>query len=168
MDKIAEFMNTDSYLFGISVSLIIMFFIIIFLLVKVIKLNSKYKKFIEKLSNGKNIEEDLENYLHRVDRVEKQNGEIFENIKLLDDNLKLCIQKVGMVSYNAFDDAGKGLSFALALLNDKNDGVILNGIYSREMSNIYAKKIENGESTKTLSKEEKEAIKKAISENNNL
>ena len=50
----------------------------------------------------------------------------------------------------------------LALLNKNNDGVVLNGIYSREMSNIYAKPIKNAESTYTLSNEEKEAIKRAV------
>ena len=48
------------------------------------------------------------------------------------------------------------------MLDDKNNGVVLNGIYSREMSNIYAKPVENGKSNYTLSEEEKMAIDKAI------
>ena len=38
----------------------------------------------------------------------------------------------------------------------------VNGIYSREMSNIYAKPVKDGKSTYVLSEEEKEAINKAI------
>ena len=75
------------------------------------------------------------------------------------------IKKVGIVRYNAFKDTGSDLSFALALLNDNNDGVVLNGIYSREMSNIYAKPIKGGKSTYTISDKEQEAINKAIEEN---
>ena len=51
------------------------------------------------------------------------------------------------------------------MLDEKNNGVVLNGIYSREMSNIYAKPVENGKSTYTLSNEEKQAIEKAINTN---
>ena len=67
-----------------------------------------------------------------------------------------------MVRYNAFRDTGSDLSFTLALLDENNNGVVLNGIYSREMSNIYAKPIENGKSTYTLSDEEQKAIERAI------
>ena len=48
------------------------------------------------------------------------------------------------------------------MLDEKNNGVVLNGIYSREMSNIYAKPVENGKSKYTLSEEEKQAIEKAV------
>ena len=58
------------------------------------------------------------------------------------------------------------LSFAVALLDEENSGVVFNGIYSREMSNIYAKPVEKGNSSYTLSDEEAEAINKAINSNN--
>ena len=76
--------------------------------------------------------------------------------------MNTCMQKVGLVRYSAFKDTGSDLSFALAILDKYNDGIVLNGIYSREMSNIYAKPIKEGKSTYTLSEEEKEAIEKAI------
>ena len=96
---------------------------------------------MKKLGNGKTIEEDLENYMYRVERVERQNAEITRFIQTLDKNLEKCIQKIGIVRYNAFKDTGSDLSFTLALLDEKNNGVVLNGIYSREMSNIYAKPV---------------------------
>ena len=52
------------------------------------------------------------------------------------------------------------------MLDENNDGVVFNGIYSREMSNIYAKPVKNGVSEYTLSEEEKEAIRRAIEVNN--
>ena len=94
--------------------------------------------------------------------ISKQNLEILNNIKNIEQDLSKCIKKIGMVRYNAFRDTGSDLSFALALLDENNNGVVLNGIYSREMSNIYAKPVENGVSTYTVSEEEKEAIQKAI------
>ena len=94
--------------------------------------------------------------------------EIATYVKNLDEDLTKCIQKVGIVRYNAFKDTGSDLSFALALLDEKNNGVVLNGIYSREMSNIYAKPVENGKSNYTVSEEETQAIQKAISSENKI
>ena len=131
-----------------------------------IKLKNKYNKFMKKIGNGKNIEEDLENYMYRVERVERQNAEIISYCKNLDDEVAKCIQKVGMVRYSAFKDTGSDLSFAVAMLDENNDGVVFNGIYSREMSNIYAKPVKKGVSEYTLSEEEKEAIRRAIEVNN--
>ena len=76
--------------------------------------------------------------------------------------MKDCIQKIGVVRYNAYNDAGNDLSFAVALLDEKNNGIVFNGIYSREMSNIYAKPIIDGKCEYNITKEENEALNKAI------
>lgn len=162
MDNILEFLKSDMFLIIISVVCIVLFIGLIALMIKLSRLNKYYKTFINKLGNGNNIEEDLETFMYRVEKVEKQNGEINEFIKTLDNDLRKCIQKIGIVRYNAFKDTGSDLSFTLALLDENNNGVVLNGIYSREMSNIYAKPITNGNSTYTLSEEERQAIDKAI------
>ena len=161
------FLRTDTFLIIISVVLCILVIAFIILLVKLFSINKKYKTFINKLGDGNNIEEDLENYMYRVERVEKQNAEIRGIINTIDTNMENCIQKIGIVRYNAFKDTGSDLSFALAMLDEKNNGVVLNGIYSREMSNIYAKPVENGKSTYTISEEEQQAIQKAM-ENQNI
>ena len=129
-------------------------------------LKNKYKKFMHKLGNGKNLEEDLENFMYKVDRVEKENLEIMDFCRNLDESLSRCVQKIGIVRYSAFKDTGSDLSFAVCLLDEHNDGVVFNGIYSRDMSNIYAKPVEKGNSSYTLSDEEAEAINKAINSNN--
>lgn len=152
--------NCFSILIIINLILLLIGFIITIL--KTEKLKKKYENFMKKLGNGKTIEEDLENYMYRVERVEKQNAEIANFIQILDKDLEKCIQKIGIVRYNAFKDTGSDLSFTLALLDEKNNGVVLNGIYSREMSNIYAKPVKDGKSQYTLSEEEQEAIKRAI------
>ena len=166
MQGILEFLKSDNYLLILTliVGLLLIGFIV--LLIVNIKLNSRYKNFMKKLGRGKNIEEDLENFIYKVDRVEKQNAEITDFCKNLDEDLSKCIQKIGIVRYSAFKDTGSDLSFAVALLDEKNNGIVFNGIYSREMSNIYAKPVENGNSKYTLSNEEVEAIEKAVKSNN--
>ncbi len=168
MDMIMDIIKGDSFLLGWVIITIILLLLIITMMAKLSSLNKKYKKFLEKLGNGNNIEEDLETYMYRVEKVEKQNAEIANYVKTLDEDLTRCIQKVGIVRYNAFKDTGSDLSFTLALLDEHNDGVVLNGIYSREMSNIYAKPVKNGESSYTMSEEEKLAVQKAINSEGNI
>lgn len=166
MQEIIDFLRTDNFLLMLSIMVGILTIGFISILYSNIKLKNKYNKFMKKIGNGKNIEEDLENYMYRVERVERQNAEIISYCKNLDDEVAKCIQKVGMVRYSAFKDTGSDLSFAVAMLDENNDGVVFNGIYSREMSNIYAKPVKNGVSEYTLSEEEKEAIRRAIEVNN--
>lgn len=168
MDMIIDLIKGDFFLLGWVIITIILFLMIIILMIKLSRLNKKYKKFLEKLGKGNNIEEDLETYMYRVEKVERQNAEISNYVKSLDEDLTKCIQKVGIVRYSAFKDTGSDLSFTLALLDEHNDGVVLNGIYSREMSNIYAKPVKNGESSYTMSDEEKLAVQKAINSDGNI
>lgn len=165
MQGIIDFIRTDNFLLILSIMVGILIIGFIAVLYSNIKLKNKYNKFMKKIGNGKNIEEDLENYMYRVERVERQNAEIISYCKNLDEEVAKCIQKVGIVRYSAFKDTGSDLSFAVAMLDENNDGVVFNGIYSREMSNIYAKPVKNGNSEYTLSEEEKEAIRRAIEMN---
>ena len=134
MQEIIDFLRTDNFLLMLSIMVGILTIGFISILYSNIKLKNKYNKFMKKIGNGKNIEEDLENYMYRVERVERQNAEIISYCKNLDDEVAKCIQKVGMVRYSAFKDTGSDLSFAVAMLDENNDGVVFNGIYSREMS----------------------------------
>ena len=165
MQEIIDFLRTDNFLLMLSIMVGILTIGFISILYSNIKLKNKYNKFMKKIGNGKNIEEDLENYMYRVERVERQNAEIISYCKNLDDEVAKCIQKVGIVRYSAFKDTGSDLSFAVAMLDENNDGIVFNGIYSREMSNIYAKPVKNGGSEYTFSEEEKEAIRRAIEMN---
>lgn len=165
MNDIIDTIGIENLIFILAGICIFLFILLMVAFAQIANLNKRYKNFMKKIGNGKTIEEDLENYMYRVERVEKQNAEINNIMKNLDQDLEHCIQKVGIVRYNAFQDTGSDLSFALALLDEQNNGIVLNGIYSREMSNIYAKPVENGKSTYTVSEEEQEAIQKAIESN---
>ena len=159
---IINFLKTETFLMivaGMNILLLILYFCNI---LKLKKINKNYKTFMKKIGNGNNIEEMLKNYINKVDEVSDKNEEIVNYCKTIDNRISLCIKKVGMVRYSAFKDTGSDLSFALALLNDKNDGVILNGIYSREMSNIYAKQVIDGKCSNKLSEEERQALEIAI------
>jgi hypothetical protein len=69
--------------------------------------------------------------------------------------------RVGFVRYNAFDDVGSDLSYALALLNKNGDGVVLSSIYSREDTRTYGKAVSGYQAAVDASREEQAAIAKA-------
>ena len=159
---INEIIKSEYFSYSIIVINVILLVLYLTNVILLKKINKKYKLFMKKIGNGKNLEEVLNSYLEKVEDVQNKNAEIIKYCKKLDDDISICIKKVGMVRYSAFKDTGSDLSFALALLNNNNDGIILNGIYSREMSNIYAKKIINGKCNNKLSEEEARALEIAI------
>lgn len=166
MQEIVGFFRTDIYLIGLNFLVVFLFIGFLVLLINNIKINNRYNNFMKKLGNGKDIKEDLEIFMNKVDNVEKQNIEIIDFCKTLNNNMSKCIQKIGIVRYSAFKDTGSDLSFAVALLNEDNNGIVFNGIYSREMSNIYAKPVNKGNSRYTLSEEEIQAINEAVNSEN--
>ena len=162
MEVFFNFLKSDIFMLVLFIIVIVLAVLYITSVINLKKLRTSYSKFMNKLGNGNNLEEMLQNYIKKVETVEARNEEIISYCKIIDDNIKRCSQKIGIVRYNAFKDTGSDLSFALALLDSKDNGVVLNGIYSREMSNIYAKPVEKGVSKYVLSDEEKQAIEKAV------
>ena len=157
-----SFLHSDLFLIIIFILNIVLLIWSIISNIRIRNIHNKDKIFMEKLGDGKNIKEDLDNYMRRVSSSEEEIRKLSLYYKELDEKTKNCIQKVGIFRYNAYKDTGSDLSFAVCLLDEKNDGVVFNGIYSREASNIYAKPIEKGRSTYTITEEEKEAISRAI------
>ena len=160
MEIILDFLKTDAFLLMLFGGLIILLILYVSNCIKLNKLRKSYMIFMNKLGNGNNIDEMLKNYINEVEKVANKNEEIISYCKRLDKNVSKCIKKIGMVRYNAFRDTGSDLSFTLALLNEYNDGIVLNGIYARDMSNIYAKPIKDGKSEYKITPEEQKAIEK--------
>ena len=131
MENIMEFIKTETFLLILVYIMELLLIGLVVMVTRFSKLNKKYKNFMQKLGNGKNLEEDLETYMYRVNKVEQQNAQIQNEMKNMNNNITKCIQKVGIVRYNAFEDTGSNLSFALALLDNNNNGIVLNGLYSR-------------------------------------
>ena len=83
-------------------------------------------------------------------------------IQSLQKKMDKALTKYGIVKYDAFDDVGGKLSFALAMLDKNNTGFILNAIHSRDNCFFYIKEIVNGESYILLSSEEMDALRQAV------
>ena len=162
METILNFLRSDIFLIILFVFLLVILLLYFRVTMHLRKLRESYSKFMNKLGNGNDLEQMMRNYIDKVEKTDERNEEIINYCKKIDNEIKGCTQKIGIVRYNAFKDTGSDLSFTLALLDKYNNGVVLNGIYARDSSNIYAKPVENGESKYVLSNEEKEAIKIAV------
>ncbi|KKT56121.1 MAG: hypothetical protein UW81_C0040G0005 [Candidatus Giovannonibacteria bacterium GW2011_GWC2_44_9] len=108
---------------------------------------------------------DLEKILLELRRNQNISAANFDELKkrteVLEKALPKHLSKIGLVRYNPFSGAGGDQSFALALLNEKNDGLVISSLYGREMNRVYAKPIESGASQYQLTEEEKQAIQNA-------
>lgn len=161
----------EDYFLGMSFELLIIlainfFFIFILFIMnistknKLKKLRSKYNKFMNGLGEG-NIEDVLNNCIDRVNSMDLKGKELENHINSIERNMLQCVQKIGIVRYNAFDNVGSDLSFSIALLDNGDSGIILSGIYSRDSSLTYAKPVINGKSKYALSAEEIQALENA-------
>ena len=127
---------------------------------KLSKLNKRYRKMMQGME-GQNLEgllmthiDDLRHAMKKVDTLEAE----CRQLKSIAAN---CVQNVGIVRFNAFEDTGSDLSFAVAMLDAKNNGVVISSIFGRSESRTYAKPIVGGESSYFLTEEEKQALTQA-------
>ncbi len=158
IDNILSIQFEVQILFAMSFIFIIINCILLILNIKKTnRMKTKYNRFMNGLSD-RNMEELLETCLNSVNSVNAKNRDIELKINEIERNLIQCIQKVGIVRFNAFDNVGSDLSFAIALLDDNDSGVVISGIYARDSSSTYAKPIESGKSKYSLSAEEIQAI----------
>ena len=109
-----------------------------------------------------NLERMLIGHIDEVQRVKEQNTALEVENQKLSDLLQRALTRVGMVRYRAFEDMGGDLSYAVAMLDAHNNGVILSSVFGREGSQAYAKPIENGGSSYVLTEEEQQALREAM------
>lgn len=145
---------------SIAVNILLTAIVLLFIF-RIKNLEDKYYSFIAKFDGNRSIEEVMNNYMKMVNNVNEDNKIIKANTLNIERQLNMCVQNIGLVRYNAFDDVGSELSFAIAMLDNEDNGFVINSIYGRTSSNVYAKTIENGTSKVTLSDEEIKAVNKA-------
>ena len=188
MDSFILTLDSNFYLsiaMQILYTIILIFLLIspIWLIVLSVKLSKTKKRLKKFLPDDKNI--DIENMLVEYNNNvtdflarEKEILEKIENTKislssdientnkliyLTNEKLKNAVQKVSIIRYNPFEEVGGDLCYAIALLDENNNGIVINSIYSRQACYSYAKEIVNGQSPNhKLSQEEIEALEKAI------
>lgn len=149
------------YLLIIATVLAILVLVLIILTIVQISKTSKLKKRLDKFmlgKDGRSLEQDLiglcEDNKFLRNNVDKNK----KDIKDLYKRMESTFQKMGLVKYDAFNQMGGQLSFCLALLDENNNGFIINSVHSTEGCYFYTKDIRNGECSLSLGTEESEAL----------
>ena len=153
----------NNYFLIVALVVIILFLII--LNIVNIRSISKLKKKYDKFMLGKNAES-LENEITDLfednkfikNSIEKNKKDIHALYRKFESSL----QKVGIIKYDAFDQIGGKLSFCMALLDENNNGFILNSVYGAEGCYTYTKEIKNGNCETSLGQEEEKALSIAM------
>ncbi|MBP2626780.1 MAG: hypothetical protein H6Q68_1491 [Firmicutes bacterium] len=153
--------NLQYVILGMTVMILLALIIFISINIKLAKMNKRYSKMMKGMDGG-NIEQLLLGHIEEVKQTVRKVDSLSNDCQRLESISKECIQKVGVIRFNAFEDMGSDLSFAIALLDHQNNGVVISSIYSRNESHTYAKPIISGNSSYFLTEEEKQALAQAI------
>lgn len=161
--KILKSLGIDpAYIFLFLIMLIILMFLLyINVNMKYSRLKSSYNLFMRG-QDGKTLEESFSARFDELDELSNIAHENKADIRILYRALRSNYQKVGIVKYDAFGEMGGKLSFALTMLDNDNNGWILNSMHSRDGCYTYIKEIVRGESYIELSEEEAESLDQAI------
>ncbi len=121
------------------------------------KLKKSYKKFMNG-EDGKSLEAIIKEHIDEIDKLISDSKKHSDSIDAINNTLKITFQKYGLVKYDAFQEMGGKISFSLCLLNESNDGFIINAMHSREGCYTYIKEVIAGNPVIMLSDEEKQAL----------
>ena len=157
-------MNTEFYiLLGMLIIILVLLILVVVLFVKTSRLKKRLDIFM-KGREGKSLEQDIIDLFEDNKILKAGTEKNKKNIRVLTKKVESSFQKIGLVKYDAFHQMGGQLSFSLCMLDDNNNGFIINSVHSTEGCYSYTKEIKAGESAIDLGTEEAEALSIALGE----
>ncbi len=150
-----------SFLAGVIAIVLIMLTLLIITRSKLSHLEKKYMRLLNRAPEG-NLEEIILSLHKKMEDTKEGLANIEKNVSVIDRRLETSLRGFSIVRYNAFQDTGSDLSFSIAFLDEKKNGVIISSLYGREETRTYAKPVNDGKSSYHLSKEEEQALNKSL------
>lgn len=148
-------------LIGFLVAILILLILVIVSMIRISKLNKRLARFM-KGKDAQSLEKEIVGLYEDNKFLKNMVDNNKRDIRQLYKQLAKAFQKVGIVKYDAYQQMGGLLSFSLALLDEDNNGLILNSVHSTEGCYTYTKEIHHGECDIELSNEEKVALEQAM------
>ena len=108
--------------------------------------------------DGESLEGVLNWHLDAVGHVADEVDQLAARTAVLESVSPRALQRVGIVRFNPFEDTGGNQSFALALLDARDDGIVISSLHTRTATRIYAKALSRGRADGALSDEETQAV----------
>ncbi|MEK7588852.1 MAG: DUF4446 family protein [Patescibacteria group bacterium] len=110
---------------------------------------------------AKDLEDTIIFLEEEIKKLKAHAGEKDKEVMEINKKLRKSVRGLETVRFNPFPDQGSNQSFAIGLLNEDSDGVVISSLYSRERMSVFAKPIKNGNSDYELTDEERDVIEKA-------
>ena len=148
--------------FGVMAALLVI--LLIGFLVQSARLGRAVRGYRELVrdGNGGSLHDRLAGSAESAVRATERMNEIEGMYSLIERRTQRSLQHIGLVRFNPFEDTGSDQSFAIALLDDERDGVVISSLHGRANTRVFAKPVVRGESPHHLSQEETEAIRVAV------
>ena len=163
--RILNFFNVKLDAFIVFVSVVVMFIALFFLLLDYLKMRKRYVEFMTGES-GKSLEYTIYKRFREIDKLKAGQKDNDAQIAIIYDMLRRNYSKVGIYKYDAFNVenslSGGSISFALTLLNSRDNGFILNVIHNRAGCHVYLKEIKEAACEQVLAEEEKISLDMAL------
>ena len=141
--------------------ILVLLILVIYTMVRLSMMRSRYRAMMHGTTT-EDLEGMLIQHIKEVEAVAATNARILEENELIRQFIRKSLVRTAAVRFRAFEDMGGDLSYAVAMLDANNDGVIFSSIFAREDSRSYIKPIKNGSSEYPLSDEEKGVLKDAM------
>ena len=154
------------WIIAFAVVIIVLFLYCILLQTKINALTKRYEYFMAG-ENGVSLERKLAVEVKELRDSAESIEQLFQQQQSIHATQQNTFQKIGFVKYNAFENIGNDLSFALTLLDGNNNGVCISSVYGRSESRIFSKPIVKGKSLAGLSQEEMESLNEALGTKSN-
>ena len=134
--------------------------IVIFDIIWIIMTEKRLKRFFLG-KKAKDLEDTILILEENIETLKKAKENTEKELTKINTKLRKSIRGLETIRFNPFPDQGSNQSFAIGLLNEDSDGVVISSLYSRERMSIFAKPVKAGKSEYELTEEEKEALQKA-------
>lgn len=151
-----------------GIFILVLLVLAVILLVLVLLQNSRIKELDRRIfdlsagTDGESLEDTLVKVFDAYDGINKQLDQNTGDIRDIYRRLHSQIQKVGVVKYDAFRQMGGNLSSVIVLLDQDNNGVLLNTVQNTDGCYSYVKEIRRGKSDIAYTEEEQKAVDQAL------
>lgn len=151
---------------GILICLLALVILLLLILVAVLFIRqqrlSRRLNYFMRGSDAESLEKTLREVMDDNRQVKIQLKNNVDEIVQINENLLTAYRKIGIVKFNAFPGMAGKVSSSIAMLNNENNGIVITSIHGQEGCYTYVKEIMNGKSISPLTKEDEEALKKAL------
>jgi hypothetical protein len=155
---------SDNLAIVLGATAAILVILLIAVLIQSIRLRRATRAYVALVqgADGGSLQQVLDQHIGQVKQVSSRLDDLNTMTEYMEQRTRGSLQHIGLVRFNPFEDTGSDQSFAIALLDDRKDGIVISSLHGRANTRVFAKPVEAGTSRHALSTEEADAIRIAV------